>query len=39
MMFLPYKSKEETANYLAQASAWWDEDAPEAYEFAFMLDG
>lgn len=39
MMFLPYKSKEETANYLAQASAWWDDDAPEAYEFAIMLDG
>ena len=37
MMFLPYKSVEETANYLAQADGWWDEEKPESFEFAIML--
>ena len=37
MLFLPYKSIEETANFLTQAAAWWDEENPEAYEFAIIL--
>lgn len=39
MMFLPNETLEETAQFIREAEAEWQKDAPAYYEFAVLLDG
>lgn len=38
MMYLPYASLEETAQFLRDAEAEWRSEVPQRYEFAIMLE-
>ena len=39
MMFLPFDSVEETADYLREAEAQWTKEQPGFYEFAVLREG